>query len=62
MIPTEKELIETDFDGLSDAEILVMLLMDEERPVSRSRLQRTAYMYDRLYEPGRWFETKEEEV
>ena len=60
MTPTEGELIETDFDGLSDTEVLVMLMMDEERHVSRSRLQRTAFLYDKLYEPGRWFEQEDD--
>lgn len=50
----EKELIEIDFDGLSDAEIKVLLLMNEDRtPVSPSRLQRMNQLYEELYESKR---------
>lgn len=56
----ESELIELDFDGLSDTDIAVLLMMDEGHPVSRTRLQKTAFLYDRLYEPGKWFEEEKE--
>lgn len=46
----EDELIETDYDGLKDCEILVLLIVDGESPVSRSRLQRLAQLYRNLYE------------
>ena len=44
----EDELIETDYDGLKDCEILVLLIVDGESPVSRSRLQRLAQLYRNL--------------
>lgn len=49
---SEKELIEADYDGLSDSDILVLLIVggDGERPVSKSRLQKIALLYRELYE------------
>lgn len=46
----ERELIEVDFDGLSDSEIMVLLLMDDDGAISMSRLQRLALLYRELYE------------
>lgn len=50
----EKELIEIDFDELSDAEIKVLLMMNEDgTPISPSRLQRINQLYEELYESRR---------
>lgn len=51
---SEKELIEADYDGLSDSEILVLLIVggDDGKPVSKSRLQKIAHLYRELYENG----------
>lgn len=50
----EKELIEIDFDELSDAEIKVLLMMNEDgTPISPSRLQRINQLYEELYESKR---------
>lgn len=50
----EKELIEIDFDELSDAEIRTLLLMNEDgTPISPSRLQRINQLYEELYENKR---------
>lgn len=46
----EEDLIEADFDDLSDAEILVMLLIPDGMVVSRTRLQYLAFLYRALYE------------
>lgn len=46
----EEDLIEADFDDLSDAEILVMLLIPDGMVVSRTRLQYLAFLYRTLYE------------
>lgn len=46
----EEDLIEADFDDLSDAEILVMLLIPDGIIVSRTRLQYLAFLYRSLYE------------
>lgn len=45
----EEDLIEADFDNLSDAEILVMLLIPDGMVVSRTRLQCLAFLYRSLY-------------
>lgn len=45
----EKDLIDMDFDDLSDAEILVMLLIPDGMVVSRTRLQYLAFLYRALY-------------
>lgn len=49
----EEDLIEADFDDLSDAEILVMLLIPDGMVVSRTRLQYLAFLYRALYEKKR---------
>lgn len=49
----EQDLIEADFDDLSDAEILVMLLIPDGMVVSRTRLQYLAFLYRALYEKKR---------
>lgn len=49
----EEDLIEADFDDLSDAEILVMLLIPDGKVVSRTRLQCLAFLYRALYEKKR---------
>lgn len=46
----EQDLIEADFDDLSDAEILVMLLIPDGVIISRTRLQYLAFLYRALYE------------
>lgn len=46
----EQDLIEADFDDLSDTEILVMLLIPDGMAVSRTRLQQLAFLYRTLYE------------
>lgn len=46
----EQDLIEADFDDLSDAEILVLLLIPDGVVVSRTRLQQLAFLYRALYE------------
>lgn len=46
----EEDLIEADFDDLSDAEILVMLLIPDGMVISRTRLQYLAFLYRALYE------------
>lgn len=46
----EQDLIEADFDDLSDAEIMVMLLIPDGMFVSRTRLQYLAFLYRSLYE------------
>lgn len=45
----EEDLIEADFDDLSDAEILVMLLIPDDMVVSRARLQYLSFLYRALY-------------
>lgn len=45
----EEDILNSDFDGLSGPEMLVMLIMSGDMPVSRSRLQKLAFIYDRLY-------------
>lgn len=49
----EEDLIEADFDDLSDAEILVLLLIPDGMVVSRTRLQYLAFLYRALYENKR---------
>lgn len=49
----EQDLIEADFDDLSDAEIMVMLLIPDGMVVSRTRLQYLAFLYRALYENKR---------
>lgn len=46
---SEEELINLDYDGLSDTDILVLLIVDGVKPVSPSRLQRLAFLYRELY-------------
>lgn len=49
----EQDLIEADFDDLSDDEILVLLLIPDGVVVSRTRLQYLAFLYRALYENKR---------
>lgn len=49
----EEDLIEADFDDLSDAEILVLLLIPDGVVVSRTRLQYLAFLYRAMYEKKR---------
>ena len=47
---SDEELIDADYDDLSDADIMVLLLMDPSgKPVSKSRLQRLAYFYRQIH-------------
>lgn len=45
---TEKEMIELDYDGMSDYEIMVLLIVDGKERVSKSRLQRIYFLYEQL--------------
>jgi len=47
---SEEELIDCDYDDLSDSDIIVLLIVDEKRPVSKTRLQKTALLNYELYE------------
>lgn len=46
----EIEMINNDFDDLSDSEILVLLIMSEETPTLRTRLQKLSLLYHELYD------------
>ena len=47
---SEEDMINSDFDDLSDPEILVLLLIDGTRPVLKTRLQKLSLLYHELYE------------
>ena len=47
---SEEELIDADYDGLSDSDILVLLLISDGERVSKTRLQKLAFLYRELYE------------
>lgn len=46
---TERDYIECDYDELTDSEIMVLLIMEPGKPVSRTRLRYIALLYDMLY-------------
>ncbi len=46
----ENEMISNDFDDLSDSEILVLLMMNEETPTLKTRLQKLSLLYHELYD------------
>ena len=50
MMLSEQEMIDSDFDDLSDSDILVMLIIDEKRPVLKTRLQKLSLLYHELYD------------
>lgn len=48
---SEEELIDADYDDLSDSDILVLLFMNEDGiPVSKTRLQKLWVLYNQTYE------------
>ena len=47
---SEQEMIDSDYDDLSDSDIIVLLIVDEKRPVLKSRLQKISLLYHELYE------------
>lgn len=46
----ESEMISADFDELSDSEVLVLLIMDEDKPILKTRLQKLSLLYHELYD------------
>ncbi len=46
----EIDLINSDFDELSDSEVLVLLIIDEEKPILKTRLQKLSLIYHELYD------------
>ncbi len=46
----ENEMISNDFDDLSDSEILVLLMMNENSPILKTRLQKLSLLYHELYD------------
>lgn len=46
---SEEEMIDSDYDGLSDSDIIVLLIVDGKRPVSKTRLQKINQLYQKLY-------------
>lgn len=48
----ENDMIEADFDGLSDSEVLVLLFMDEGASTFKTRLQKLSLLYHELYDAG----------
>ena len=46
---TERDYIECDYDEMTDSEIMVLLIMEPGKPVSRTRLRYIALLYDMLY-------------
>lgn len=44
----EEELIEADYDSLSDSDILVLLMMNDDSPITATRLQKLALIYREL--------------
>ena len=47
---SEEEMIDSDYDDLSDSDIIVLLIVDEKRPVSKTRLQKLSLLYHEFYE------------
>lgn len=50
MTMNEQEMIESDYDELSDSEILVLLIMNENKPILKTRLQKVSLLYHELYD------------
>ncbi len=46
---SERELIDSDYDDLSDSDIIVLLIADGKRPVAKTRLQKISLFYHELY-------------
>lgn len=49
----ENEMINNDYDDLSDSEILVLLIMNEDAPTLKTRLQKLSLLYHELYDSDR---------
>ncbi|MCQ2071197.1 MAG: hypothetical protein MJZ68_08705 [archaeon] len=49
----EQEFLRMDLEGLSETDILVILAVDGEAPLSKTRLQNMLLMYRRTYGPER---------
>ena len=49
----EQQMIDSDYDELSDSEILVLLIIDDKRPVLKTRLQKISLLYHELYDTGK---------
>ena len=48
---SEEEMIDADYDDLSDSDMIVLLFMNEDgTPVSKTRLQQLWVLYHNLYE------------
>ena len=45
---SEQDLIDSDYDSLSDSDIIVMLILDGDTSVSKTRLQKTSLLYRKL--------------
>lgn len=43
-------MIESDFDSLTDTEILVLLIIDGSRPVMKTRLQKISLLYQEIFD------------
>ncbi len=48
-----EQMIDSDFDELTDSQILVLLIIDENTPFLRTRLQKISLLYHELYDSGR---------
>lgn len=46
----EMEMINADYDEISDSDILVILIMDEEKSILKTRLQKLSLLYHELYD------------
>ena len=46
----EMEMINADFDEISDTEILVLLMMDNGKSILKTRLQKLSLLYHELYD------------
>lgn len=46
---TERDYIECDYDEINDSEIMVLLITESGKPVSKTRLKYIALLYDELY-------------
>lgn len=46
----EQQMIDSDYDELSDSEIMVLLIIDDTRPVLKTRLQKISLLYHELYD------------
>lgn len=48
-----EQMIDSDFDELTDSQILVLLIIDENTPFLKTRLQKISLLYHELYDSGR---------